>query len=262
MKLSVSNIAWTAEQDNEMYAFLQKHGFAGIEIAPTRIFSEAPYDRLEEAARYAAGLMEQYGLSIPSIQSIWYGRQENLFTSSQERNALYEYTKKAIDFAEAVLSHNLVFGCPRNRAYTDQTKLAEAIHFFHGLGEYALTHHTVLSMEANPPIYNTNYCNTTKEALELTRQVGSEGFMLNLDVGTMIQNREDMEILEGHEKYINHVHVSEPYLNAVEKRSIHGELAAFLREHDYTGYVSLEVKTQEETEALKDMLWYILEVFA
>ena len=45
-------------------------------------------------------------------------------------------------------------------------------------------------MEANPAIYNTNYINTTQEALDLIREVGSDGFRLNLDVGTMLENGE------------------------------------------------------------------------
>lgn len=38
MKLSISNIAWSAEHDAAMYKFLQQEGFSGLEIAPTRIF--------------------------------------------------------------------------------------------------------------------------------------------------------------------------------------------------------------------------------
>ena len=88
MKLSISNIAWTAENDAEMYQFLQKSGYQGLEIAPTRIFPEAPYDKLAEAKEWAWELKEKYGLEIPSMQSIWYGHQEKIFGSKEERNIL------------------------------------------------------------------------------------------------------------------------------------------------------------------------------
>ena len=262
MKLSVSNIAWTKEYDEEMYLFLQKNGFEGVEIAPTRIWEKAPYDKLKDVSAYADTLLSKYGLAIPSIQSIWFGRTENIFAGDLQREALFGYTKKAIDFADAIHSHNLVFGCPRNRTYSEGSDCSVAIPFFKALGDYAGNHNTVLSMEANPPIYNTNYCNTTKEAIQLVREVESTGFLLNLDMGTMIHGGEDISVLEGNDSYINHVHISEPYLNTVEKRSIHKELSSYLKENDYKGFVSLEVKTQEDISRLKDMLWYIKDVFA
>ena len=49
MKLSVSNIAWSPERDETVLILLKKHGFSGVEIAPTRLFPEAPYDKIEEA---------------------------------------------------------------------------------------------------------------------------------------------------------------------------------------------------------------------
>ena len=42
MKLSISNIAWDKEKDIEMYEYLSKLNFSGIEIAPTRIFEIDP----------------------------------------------------------------------------------------------------------------------------------------------------------------------------------------------------------------------------
>lgn len=45
MDLSISNISWSAEQDSQVYELMQKHGFSGLEIAPTRIFPENPYDK-------------------------------------------------------------------------------------------------------------------------------------------------------------------------------------------------------------------------
>ena len=115
MKLSISNIAWKKENDKEMYDFLSLNGFSGIEIAPTRIFPEAPYDKLNEAKKWAEDLKSQYGLMISSMQSIWYGRKENIFSSHFERLVLFDYTKKAIDFARSIECKNLVFGCPKNR---------------------------------------------------------------------------------------------------------------------------------------------------
>ena len=113
MKLSISNIAWEASADEQMQQKLQELNFQGLEIAPTRIFPSSPYDNLPEAKTWAEALHRKYGLTIPSMQSIWFGRQEMLFGAEAEREALLAYTKKAIDFAAAMGCHNLVFGCPK-----------------------------------------------------------------------------------------------------------------------------------------------------
>lgn len=72
-----------------------------------------------------------------------------------------------------------------------------AVSFFREIGDYAASKGTIIGVEANPPIYNTNYVNDTSSALALIRQVGSKGFLLNLDVGTMFQNGENAELLAG-----------------------------------------------------------------
>lgn len=263
-KLAISNIAWAAENDLEIYELMKKYDFTGLEIAPTRIFSTLPYEQLEAAAKWKEELFKTYGFEIPSMQSIWFGRQEKLFEDDKQRNILIEYTKKATDFAAVIECKNLVFGCPKNRVLPNgQTfeNVTQAKGFFKTIGEYAVLHNTVIGMEANPPIYQTNYINTTKEALELIKSVDSKGFLLNLDVGTMIENCESVEILENHARYINHVHVSEPGLKYISKRTLHQELAAFLRESQYNGYISIEMQRQDSVQAVAEAMEYVREIF-
>ncbi len=257
MKLSVSNIGWAAEQDAEVYARMRKAGFTGLEIAPTRIFPTAPYSDLQAARDWAADL----GFAVPSMQSIWFGRSESIFGTAEDRTALLNYTKQAIDFAEAIGCKNLVFGCPRNRNVPEGMTMAEAMEiavpFFKALGDYAAAHQTVLSMEANPPIYNTNFCNTTADALALVQQVRSPGFLLNLDVGTMVHNEESPELLRSKAQYVNHVHISEPHLKPIARRSLHHELLAVLKAEDYDNFLSIEMGKQEDLTPLFDALSYL-----
>ena len=49
MKLAISNIAWNKSMDVSVYKIMKKYGFAGLEIAPTRIFQNNPYGKIEEA---------------------------------------------------------------------------------------------------------------------------------------------------------------------------------------------------------------------
>ena len=261
MILSISNIAWIADNDEKVYGFMKEHGFSGLEIAPTRIFPEAPYEDLAAAGRWKEGLQARFGFTVPSMQSIWYGRKEKLFGSVEEREALLSYTKKAVDFAQAIGCGNLVFGCPVSRAIPEGKDAGSAISFFRELGEYAYAKQTVIGMEANPKIYNTNFINTTGEAFDLIEAVDSKGFLLNLDLGTMIENGESADILKGRTDLINHVHISEPGLKPVRKRKIHEQIAELLKAGEYQKAVSIEMGRQEDIDLLSRTMEYVRNVF-
>lgn len=267
MKLSSSNIGWEEKNDIEVYELMKKYGFSGVEIAPTRWVQERPYEHADEAVAIAERLKLQYGFNVPSMQSIWFGKQEKVFASAEERAALIDYTKKAIDYAAAIGCKNLVFGCPRNRNVAEEWNLTKqqvaeiAGNFFGELGDYAEARGVVLAMEANPPIYNTNYVNTTEQALDLVKAVASKGFLVNLDFGTMIANDEEVALLEDNLSLIHHIHISEPGLKPIEKRAAHKQLAKLLRAKKYEGYVSIEVGKQEDIKALEEMMKYVAEVF-
>ena len=62
MKLSISNIGWSNENDVNVYELMKKYGYSGLEIAPTRIFPEAPYDKLKEAGVWVENFKKKYGL--------------------------------------------------------------------------------------------------------------------------------------------------------------------------------------------------------
>ncbi len=256
MKLSISNIAWDAADDAAMYAMMKECGYAGLEIAPTRIFPQNPYDRLAEAKEWR----EACGFVLPSMQSIWYGKNGNIFCD-QQREELLEYTYKAIDFAAALNCRNLVFGCPKNRQIPHSGYRDVAVSFFREIAAYAAECGRVIGMEANPSIYNTNFINTTKEALELVKEVNSPGFLLNLDVGTMIYNGEDVDILSNNISRISHVHISEPYLKAIEERDIHNQLATVLKQGEYGGFVSIEMGRQTQLNDMRNIMEYVKGVF-
>lgn len=261
MKLSISNIGWSVEQDEKIYALMQKYEYSGLEIAPTRVFLENPYDNLDEKKQWYLNLKAKYGFSIPSMQSIWYGREEKIFGSIEERTILFNYTKKAIDFASAISCKNLVFGCPKNRKLPEGADIDLAVTFFKELGDYAAEKNTVIGLEANPTIYHTNYINDTKSAIELIKQVNSKGFRLNLDIGTIIYNGENIIDLEKNVSLINHVHISEPELQPIEKRNLHYELKKLLDGGQYSGFISIEVKKTDDISMIEDELKYIKGVF-
>ena len=257
IKLSISNIAWTSENDQLVYQHMQDAGFRGLEIAPTRWFPDKPYERIIEAKEYANNLKSNYNLSVCSIQSIWYGHSEKIFGYEEERAVLLDYTKKAIDFAKAVGAGNIVLGCPKNRCVTENDDVEIAVEFFRTLGNYAAEHGVVLAMEANPVIYGTNFLNKTQEAIEFINRVGSKGFKLNLDFGTIVYNEESVDELADQIALINHVHISEPNLKLIEYREEHRVLMKMLRDTEYDRFISIEMGKREDIEDVYRTIDYL-----
>lgn len=261
MKLSISNIAWDKELDEQMYELMQSLSYQYLEIAPTRLFSENPYSEMQAAKNCTKSIFDKYGIFVSSMQSIWFGRNENIFNSEDDRKILIEYTKKAVDFAETIGCKNLVFGCPKNRALPDGVDSSVALEFFKIIGDYAYEHNTVIALEANPAIYNTNYINTTSSAIKLINDIKSKGFKLNLDIGTMIANNENIDVIENNVNLINHVHISEPYLEPIQQRFLHKLIAKILFANKYDRCISIEMKKGSTVSELTEIMKYVREIF-
>lgn len=266
MRLSVSNIAWDKLYDEDMYVFLSQNEFEGLEIAPTRIWVENPYDQLGGAREFSKKIKNEYGLIISSMQSIWYGKSERIFGEEKERISLIEYTKKAFEFANVLGCRNLVFGCPKNRLIPEgmEQKTINLItdDFFGRLAELAAQNNTVLAIEANPTIYNTNYINYTSEAYELIKRIDNKGFGLNYDFGTVIYNKESVADIKEYMSVTNHVHISEPKLAEIKFRHLHYMLKSVLQQEGYDKFVSIEMGNCNDVEIVKKVCVDLQELFA
>ncbi|MCL2364493.1 MAG: sugar phosphate isomerase/epimerase [Defluviitaleaceae bacterium] len=267
MKLSVSNIAWRGENDLEMYQYLADSGITGLEIAPTRIFPVNPYDDLNSAAAFASKLKENFGLVVSSMQAIWYGLTENIFDGENERNHLLEYTKKAIRFAHAIECKNIVFGCPRNRAYPEgKADYMQTVYdFFNKIGEYALALDTCIALEPNPVIYNTNFINTSAEAVAFCKAINCPGIKVNLDFGTILANGESIAEIAQDMDWVNHIHLSEPHLVPILEREEHIAMRDVLLCKQNTQcdmpYVSIEMANTNHIKDVQDAIKYVRRVF-
>ena len=261
IKLCLSNLAWGKERNDEIHGFMREVGFDGLEIAPSKLFGENPYEHIEPAVIFANKLRADFALDVVSMQSIWYRRDERVFENERERGFLFDYTKKAVDFASAVGCGNVVFGSPKNRVIKDKSQMSLARDFFFGLGEYASEKKTVLAIEPNPELYGTNFLNTTKEALDFCRDAASGGLKVNLDFGTIIANGEDVDFSLEDVRLIGHVHISEPNLKPIKKRREHLNLRDILQKHGYCGYVSIEMIESQRDADILDAAVYLKEVF-
>lgn len=258
LKLAISNIAWDKADDEAVYAAMQQNGFTGLEIAPTRIFPEYPYENLTGAALFGGYLLNRWGFHVPSMQSIWYGQTGNIFDPVQAEELL-DYTAEAFQFAHTI-------NCPVWCSAAPKPPPGPAAHrgggrcLFAKAGALASHYDVVLAIEANPPVY-TNYLNNTADAFAMVKRLQSPGLAVNLDLSTMISNGERLRDFVDDIKYVSHVHISEPGLEPIVPRQEHKELAMLLKAVGYSGDVSIEMK-RTDVETVRKTLAYIAEVFA
>ncbi len=260
MKLCISNIAWDTAYDKRMYDACRKLGYSGLEIAPTRIIPDNPYEHSDLAQKWAKKLHEEYGLKVYSCQSVWYGRRENVFGSEQERENLLEYSKRAFSFAEAIGANNIVLGCPKNRNGFNKNANRNAdiaIDFITKMGNCAADYNVMLSIEANPVIYGTDFLNTTEDTIEFVRKLGHKFIKLNLDTGAMIYNDENPSIICGCIGLIGHIHISEPNLLCIKKRAEHVKLFHTIANERYEKAVSIEMRKLDEVDRIYKTMKYI-----
>ncbi len=258
--LAASNIGWDAQDDKKVYELMKRLGYTALEVAPTRLFPQDPYDHLREASDFAVKMREEYGMRISSLQSIWYGQDGSIFDRAQAAQLL-EYTDRAFDFARACRCKNMVFGCPRNRTIPEGHSAAEAEVFFRRVANMAMGKYVTFALEPNPPVYGTNYLNGTVETMQLVKKFLCIGIGVNLDTGTMICNGERIEEIAPYMRFVSHIHISEPGLEPIRPRPIHTELARLLKKIKYRNAVSVEMKCTD-TETLRQSLAYVAEVFA
>ena len=234
-QLAISNIAWHKEDDEAVYTAMQQAGFTGLEIAPTLIFPEMPYENLTSALLFGGYLKNQWGFSVPSMQSIWYGQTGNIFNPADAEHLL-DYTAEAFQFAHSLGETERLGGL-----------------------DLAARYGVRLAIEANPPMY-TNYLNGTAEAFSLVKRLDNPGLAVNLDLSTMLAQGEKLQNFVDDLKYVSHVHISEPGLAPIQKRPEHKELALLLGAVGYRGFVSVEM-ARTDLDTVKRTLDYVAEVF-
>ncbi|MDR3599044.1 MAG: sugar phosphate isomerase/epimerase [Desulfosporosinus sp.] len=260
MELGISNIAWKSEDDHLVYHKMRAMGFTALEIAPTRWVDNHPYEQKNVllAKKIMQDIQAEYHFHLSSMQSILFGVTDRIFYGDKERSSLLSYLHKAISYASEIGCKNIVFGCPKNRAIVNlETQYEVGVKFFQQIAQFAAEKNVYFSIEANPAIYNTNYINTTQQAVQLIQRVNCQAFGLNLDLGTMIENKETIQDIKKYLKYINHIHISEPYLEVLQERLEHKELFRILKNSVYHKAVCIEMKLVHDVNKVLESMEYI-----
>lgn len=254
---SISNIAWAPEDRLAAYRMMNEAGLDGLEIAPGLLFAGAddPLDPGADLAKARTDEISAHGLTLVSMQSLLFGVQgAALFGDPDERAAFERGMTRAIAFAGRFGIPNLVFGSPKQRRVPETMPMADAIAIasqtFRALGDKAAAEGCVLTIEANPPAYGTNFLNTLDETEAFVAEVDHQAVSLILDLGAMHLNGVFAAVpsrLPALDVPLNHVHVSEPNLDPAPLDP--DALIPVLKSLRATGYaraVSIEMKKTDD----------------
>lgn len=268
MNLSISNIAWNPKEDESVVGLLNKLGIKGLEIAPTKIWPN-PLDTSRVEVEKVKEQWAIKGIELIAMQSLLFGQNQlNLF-SKDSREEMFIYLSGIIELAGQLGVKSLVFGSPKNRFAGEMSKKEQfeiAIPFFYDLGNEATKNNVVFCIEPNPVQYNCDFVTNTKDAVSLIREVGNPGFKLHLDSGALFLNEENILIsIEEGIPFLNHFHISEPYLNLIGSNATpHAEVAHALKTLGYSNWVSIEMKDNllsNNLESVERALSYAMTIY-
>lgn len=248
MKLAVSNIAWTKDEEAEVAGLLRDLGVKHIEVAPTKQWEDPTQASDEELAEYKA-FWESYGLEIVAFQSMLFPRPDlKIFEDEANRQATAKYMQDFIGLAGKLDAQVMVFGSPKNRQKggmdeAEANRIAKS--FFGALGDTAQQHGVALCIEPNPTDYACDFVTTAQQGIDFVTAVNNSGFQLHLDIAGMTLAGDDVVAsIQAAAPVLRHFHISSPMLEQVEDREDvhHREAAEALRSIGYDRFVSIEMR--------------------
>ena len=220
MRLSISNLAWDPQHDEQVARLLNDAALDAIEVAPTKYFSLALANHEAPAAGELAAVRTAWlerGIDLVAMQSLLFGTTGlNVFGPPDVQEAVLDHLTRVLHIGAGLGARRLVFGSPKNRdreGIDSDTATARGVDFFRRLGERAAAAGCIVCLEANPAMYGCNFMTTTAEAAEVVRQTSYPAIRLQFDLGTVTANGEDAAgLLQYYADLIGHVHISEPGL--------------------------------------------------
>ncbi|MBL0405069.1 sugar phosphate isomerase/epimerase [Microvirga aerilata] len=249
-QLSISNIAWPADQDAQALELVAKLGFDGVEVAPRKIFGDLHAVSLDTVQAYRRRLQDA-GLAASALQAILFGVEgAHLFESPSSRDRMAAHLRRVAEIADALGARACVFGSPILRdpgsiPLDEASEIAET--FLRVIAPDFANRNITLCFEANPPLYKCRFVTRTEEAYSLVERVAVPGVAMQLDTGTMFINGEDPDIIRRTECQIRHFHVSEPNLAPLGTSGVdHTPLASAVKTSNYPHWLSIEMRAVDD----------------
>ncbi len=252
MRLAISNIAWTPQEKDTVYALLTARGVKGLEAAPGLLFPGAEHPLAPPTAMIDRVIQEldHSGLQLVAMQALHFGlAKAQLFGDTEGHREFCGAIEQAAILAGELGAKALVIGSPKQRLRGTMT-LAEAeavaINAFRELGDHAAKYGVSLALEPNPTIYGADFMTHLADAVSLAERIDHPAVGVNLDLGERCAN-EALESLkhdiETARPSIKHVHASLPQLPPLSDDPEPAKtLLRALKALPYDGWVSIEMR--------------------
>lgn len=253
---------WPLEKTVE---YISSLGYEGIEIAPFTLASSVKEIPLFKR-RKIYSLAKNHNLEVIGLHWLLAGPC-GLSTSSSKREVRQRttnYLKELIDFCSDIGGKILVFGSPKQRkieensSYEETRKRAKEV-FVNSL-DRAEKREVIICLE---PLARseTDFINTSEEAVSLIKEISHPHLKLHLDVKAMSDEKRAIpEIIKKNKDYLFHFHVNDanglgPGFGETDFKPI----IKALKEINYWGFISVEVfdTSPGVRKIAKDSLLYL-----
>jgi len=247
MKLSVSNIAWRAEDDEAAFDLLVQLGVGHIELAPGRI---AQWDDLTSTrAKAYRRMLNGKGLQVSSLQAIYFGTSGmSLLGDEDEFRQFVNHTRRVAETAEALSCCPGVFGAPglkRRGELPLNVATERAVERLSIVADAISDTGFKLCLEPVPAYYGADFLMSVEDILDVVNLVGHRSICLHLDVACVELGGGDIAAaiaLAGADR-IHHFHVSEKDLSGFDTPlPDHTNAATALKTVGYDKAVVIEMR--------------------
>lgn len=220
-----------------------------------RELSEMGYDAVELMSRNPKeidkenikGLADKYHLDIAMVctgEAFGQDKLKLVDKDENRRNEAYTRTKEFIDLA-SYFGAGINIGRLRGHYYEDiprEETYKLAVQVMRELAEYAEEKNVIIVIEP-VTMLQTNFLNSTQEALELIKQVNHPSFRAMIDIyHANIEDKNIYESIRESKDYLAHVHIAD------NNRKVPGtcgfdfpKIIQTLKDIDYTGVLAVEM---------------------
>jgi len=218
MKIGVSNISWSPEDNNKYVEVAKAVGYDYIES----VYSKMPLD-----------------VPILAIQSIFYGSGIESFSDKR----CIPYMSALIDRCRGFGVEIITLGSPSMRIGDKGTMTAFLTDLDPLLDGTGIT----LCVEPNARYYGAEYYNTLESIVEDIQQYRNVSSMI--DVGNSImEGRDCFKEYEKYRQYVSHVHFATPGLNEIAHFRFYRQFYRELVRSGYSGRLTYEFAKAKDIE--------------